>query len=111
MPTTAKTTAPKVSSHKPITDREDIINDIEVLEDLLNFRDGFDEERFKKWLGVVANKTQELLDDVRCLRESGEMTKTGLLDDLMNLKKEMVAAGVECGKIDEAMGVVLEMFT
>lgn len=108
-PTTTKTAAPKATGHKPVTDLQDIKTDISLLEGLLGIRKSLDEERTEIWLRAVTKKMEELLDDVRCLCEVAELEKTGLLGTLAELKEKMEKAGVECGKVDEAMGAVLGM--
>ena len=110
-PTTTKTDSPETSAHKPITGICDITTDIELLDGVLSVKDSLDEERAKMWMDTVATKMKELLDDVGCLGELAELEKMGLVVTLAELKEKMVKADVRCGKVDEAMGVLLGMLT
>ena len=108
-PTPPKPEAPKASTHKPITDLQDIKTDISLLEELLGIKTSLDDARTEIWLRAVTKKMEELLDDVNCLGEVAELEKTGLLGTLAELKGRMEKTGVECGMVDEAMGVLLRM--
>ena len=110
-PTTTNPEAPETTAHTPITGIYDITTDIELLNDLLTIKDSLDEERAKMWMGTVATKMKELLEDVRCLGELAELEKMGLLVTLAELKERIVKAEVGSGKVDEAMGVLLKMLS
>ncbi|KAG6991194.1 hypothetical protein G7Y79_00055g089700 [Physcia stellaris] len=52
-PTPPKSEAPKASTHKPITDLQDIKTDISLLEELLGIKNSLDEARTEIWSCAV----------------------------------------------------------